>query len=364
MWTVHPRLYHKDTKGRLRVWFVEEENEKFRVFAGLEGAGQKLVAAEWTVCTSKNIGKANEVSPLEQCGKEITALYTKKLDGKYFRHPDCVGPKPTFPMLAQTYSGWNDAWDGPAFNIIKVYCQPKLNGIRCLAKRDGLWTRKGKPIVGQAHIMLALGPLFEAYPGLILDGELYNHELREDLGETLSQTRDGDSSVLQYHVYDWVSAQSYSNRMEFLRMLDRYTTLPIVRVQTHSVPTKLALDSLYGTYLKQGYEGQIIRDAYGFYDEGKRSKNLLKRKEFQDAEFRVVGFEVGKGNYAGLPKRVTLQLPDGREFGAGVKGNKAFLKELLDRTVTTATIKFFAYTPDGIPQFPVAIAFFEGERDV
>ena len=94
----------------------------------------------------------------------------------------------------------------------------------------------------------------------------------------------------------------------------------------------------------------------------KRSTSLLKRKEFIDAEYKVIDIEEGNGNRQGTAKN--LVLIDGktkREFHSNIKGNFEFLRDILDNKEKyigkMATIKFFEYTPDGIPRFPFAIGF-------
>ncbi|MCK4501332.1 hypothetical protein KAU11_12600, partial [Candidatus Babeliales bacterium] len=52
-----------------------------------------------------------------------------------------------------------------------VYSQPKLDGVRCIASKDGLHTRGGKSIVTCLHIEEQLQPFFEKFPDEILDGE-------------------------------------------------------------------------------------------------------------------------------------------------------------------------------------------------
>jgi ATP-dependent DNA ligase len=120
---------------------------------------------------------------------------------------------------------------------------------------------------------------------------------------------------------------------------------------------------MYGRWLQDGYEGQMVRED-GVYQQNKRSKLLMKRKEFLDAEFKVVGVEEGKGNWAGYIKRFILELPDGREFGSGVRGNQELLKALMDKDVPDwATCRYFTPTPDGIPRFPVVTDWGYGERN-
>ena len=65
--------------------------------------------------------------------------------------------------------------------------------------------------------------------------------------------------------------------------------------------------------------------AYEF----KRTKNLLKRKEFQTEEYKVVEIQEGNGNWAGYAKRFILELADGTQFSSGVRGSKTNLQSYL-----------------------------------
>src|SRR5690606_11512046 len=48
-----------------------------------------------------------------------------------------------------------------------------------------------------------------------------------------------------------------------------------------------------------------------------RTDDLLKFKSFEDAEARVVGYEPGKGKYAGMMGAVLVERPDGVRFKIG-----------------------------------------------
>jgi len=135
------------------------------------------------------------------------------------------------------------------------------------------------------------------------------------------------------------------------------------------VPTVFVMDddhcnSLYADYLESGWEGQMLR-RNKVYEPNKRSGSLLKRKEFITEEFKVISVEEGQGNWSGCVKRFVLEMPDGRFVGAGVKGTQKKLKELFesDEKPTWATLRYFTPTPDGIPRFPVVIAWGVGVRD-
>ena len=344
----HSELYKRDSKGAVRVWFIEQEAERYRYVTGI--CGGTLTRSGWTVAVPKSKPTAQL-----QADFEVQSAYTHQLEREYHLViADIDTPRFFKPMLAKKYEGWPG----------DCYSQPKLDGIRCIASAKGLFSREGKPITAVPHIEAALAPLFDADPDLILDGELYNHDLREDFNQISSIVRkqkptEADlikaAEVIQYHIYD-VPSQG------FLPFGDRLKAFPQIGGCIRYVPTQLVnkqwhLDEIYGQYLSDGYEGQMVRLDKPY--EQKRSSTLLKRKEWQDEEFPIVRFEEGIGNWSGMAKAVVCRLPDGREFGSGIKGDQAFAKSLLTSGYNQATIKFFNFTPDGIPRFGVAIKFHE-----
>jgi len=169
--------------------------------------------------------------------------------------------------------------------------------------------------------------------------------------------------LIQYHIYDAsgpaLDEFSFSRRYELSRRCvfaeDASAGSPHLRlVPTHHVLDEGMLDVLYASYLEHGYEGQMIR-LHGPYEQ-KRSKLLLKRKEFQDAEFEVIDIQEGDGNASGMAKVAVLSLGDGRQFKADIVGERNRLREILavkNRLIgKQATIEFFRLTPDGVPRFP------------
>ena len=258
------------------------------------------------------------------------------------------------------------------FSTKTYYSQPKLDGIRCIARADGLWTRAGKPIVSCPHLIESLAPFFKSHPNAILDGELYNHDLRDDFNKITSIVRKTKptsddyveaANVVQYHVYDIGSSRDkFWDRINFI--FDNLKGLTSINlVSTRRITNQQEMDDLYGSYLEDGFEGQMIRENNVY--ETKRSKYLLKRKEFLDAEFDVVSMEEGKGNWSGMTKRFILKLDDTRNFGAGVRGKQDVLKELWDNNITPnwVTLRYFTPTPDGVPRFPVVVDWGFGSRD-
>ena len=367
-------LYTRDTFGRTRFWFMEADGERYRSGYGIVGSEPTFTG--WTTATPKNEGRSNATDAEEQALAEIAAEYTKKQDRGFSTDQDKAGAVEYIePMLAKAFEV--KRLEGQPWIAI----QPKLDGIRCIITMDGARTRNGKPIVTIPHIEAALVPFFVDDPDLILDGELYNHDLKEDFNKITSivrkqkPTQDDISAaarMIEFHVYDVPShVGCYRDRHARIKELTQSTPMFIRSLGTtfvhaaqveHLAPTEgfvIRIQAEHELNLLGGFEGTMIR-LPGPY-EFKRTFNLLKYKDFQDEEFEIVEVQEGNGNWSGYAKRVELKLPDGRLFGAGIKGNQAFAAQLLaekDRYPgKLATVRYFARTPDGIPRFPVVVAF-------
>ena len=369
-YNVLPKLYKRTSAGKVQIWYMEQDGARYRTVSGqIDGA---KVESGWTEAKPKNVGKSNETSAVEQAMLEMNAKYEKKLaQGGYHEDVDSIDEAKFFkPMLAKKYE---DFPGGP------VYTQPKLDGVRCIANKDGLWTRQGKPITALPHIVDALQQFFMDFPNAVLDGELYNHDLRDDFNKIISLVRKKNPSaeriaeaaaVVEYHVYDYPSVGGgFGERYKALvTELSKDTEgSPICIVETLKVYGPGELGDIYGEWIAVGFEGQMVR-LHDVEYEQKRSKSLLKRKEFKDEEFEIVSVNEGEGNRSGMAGFITYRMEDGREFGSGIKGTHEYCKQLLvdaDKYKGgTGTVRFFDYTPDGVPRFPVTVALFEGERDV
>jgi DNA ligase-1 len=378
-----PTIYKRDSKGNIREWRMEldlSDGVRYRTVAGLQD-GQQVTSA-WTVVHGKNVGRSNETSPEAQAIAEINSHYKKKLDVDYHaRVEDIDTPKIFKPMLAKK---WEDRkakidWEEG------VWIQPKLDGIRCIISERGAFTRTGKPITSIPHILEALQPLFDEHPDLILDGELYNHVLKHDFNKITSVVKRQKNSpsdlarsaeLVQYHIYDMPSemTEPYVIRHSLITELIQiaYANVSCIQVvETELCWNEEEVDEAYGRFVGQGYEGGIIRLNAPY--EQKRSNNLLKRKDFEDDEFEIVGFIEGTGNWAGCAKVVVFTIPgvtDGLPFEdlprATVQGSRAYGEHVLANQANyigkQATIQYFNLTPDGIPRFPIAKILHEDER--
>jgi len=248
----------------------------------------------------------------------------------------------------------------------RFFTQPKLDGVRAIAAADGLWSRSGRRITSCPHIELALKAVFDIHPHLVLDGELYHHDLCDNLSSIISavnrRTSELDRSTppTQFHIYDIPSSSGLfserANIIEQMRSFFSESRCPIRVVETSSASTRDELDTHLRIALSNGYEGIIIRNDAP-YVQG-RSGNLLKLKPFDDDEFDILSFEEVRGAASGFAQRVTLRLPDGRTFKANLKCDRSYAKALLTGDFKSATVRHFGFTPNGIPRSPVAVAFY------
>lgn len=354
-----PMLYSRTSTGATQTWEIEIQENKYRVTTG-QVDGKKIVS-EWTVCGNKNAGRANETSPSEQAELEARAKWKKKIESGYNEDPSKIDEMPfTEPMLAKSFDDYAEELKYP------VWSQPKYDGIRCIATADSLKSRGGKTFASVPHIAEALRPLFDQFPDLILDGELYCDKFSNDFNRicslvkkakpTVEDFQESESSI-EYWVYDRVHNADFLGRMDFLiKHLPQGKHIKLV--PTKGVKDRAELDRLYETYMSEGYEGQMVRLNTAY--EQKRSRSLLKRKEFKDSEFEILDVIEGDGNKSGMAASMLFRNYSGQEFNSNIKGNREYLRSLLksksDVIGRQATVKYFNLTPDGIPRFPYVIA--------
>lgn len=247
------------------------------------------------------------------------------------------------PMLAQN-------WDKHRAKInYPCVVQPKLDGIRCLAHREGdtitYWSRAEKPLLNLSH----LDPwcLTWMSDGEWLDGELYNHTIGFQKICSLVKRKQPDTEKIRYWVYDVIVPDTdFANRVPHL---NGYLCL-----------TEADVDKQHKFLVSQGYEGSIIRNLTGYYKHG-RSFDLQKRKDWFDEEYPIVGVVEGKGKFVGCAIFI-LDCPGGRFSctAPGTVGDKQYYFENKELYIgRELTVKYQEKTESGIPRFPIAI----GVRD-
>lgn len=352
------RLYSRRSDGKVQFWEKEVEGGKHRTHSGIEGG--KIVTTKWTVCTAKNVGKRNESKPEEQAVLEALAEHKKKTDKGYKDSLDQIDDSGYFePMLAKVWQEHKDEVKYP------VFVQPKLDGLRLIASKDGLFSRNGKPYASIPHIAEALKPLFKKHPQAILDGEVYADKFAEDFNKICKLARQmkpttndlaESAKYIEYHVYDFPSwPGEFSKRLMGLKkVLGALNDKRIVPVETHVAGTEASVIQWFEKMVEDGYEGLIVRADAKY--ENKRTTALLKYKEFSDAEYEIVDVCEGLGNRSGGAGYIVCKKADGSTFRSNIKGTREFCAKMLknkdDYIGKMGTIKYANLTPDGVPRFP------------
>ena len=268
------------------------------------------------------------------------------------------------PMLAHKLNESKIDWSK------SVYMQPKLDGVRCLFTKDGAFSRTGKQFMNVRHIEDSLREYFKACPWAILDGELYNHDLKDDFEKIISLVRKQKpgtierykaAKMIQYHIYDYIheggeGGLSYANRLDNLTCADIYDNY-VKYVPTKRVATPAMSKVIHQENLDLGYEGSILRTNTP-YKHG-RSWGLMKFKDFHDAEANIVNYEEGKGKRKGTLGKFIMQDDDGNIFGCppGKGYNYADMKCILENIHKymgqRATFTYFERTKAGSYRHPL-----------
>ena len=276
------------------------------------------------------------------------------------------------PMLAYPVS------DKPIDYNKPVFIQPKLDGVRCLIQAKPYadkgvilpivtaYSRTGKEWKNINHILEELVPFFTKHPNVVLDGELYNHDFRDDFEQIISMVRktkpDAEARAksrdnVQFHCYDIVNKRmKFSTRDKWLAV-----NLPesycVQLVNTYQVYSNDSATSMHETNLNDGYEGSIVRinDVY----KCGRSWSLRKFKDFHDAEANIVGYEEGKGKRIGTLGKFLMQDDYGNQFGCppgkghNYKDLAVMLANIHQYMGQRATFTYFERTKAGSYRHPL-----------
>ena len=265
----------------------------------------------------------------------------------------------------------------------QVFIQPKLDGVRCVIQAESdfpgqeslasfsvkAYSRTGKPWLNIQHILDELKPFFFKHRDVVLDGELYNHDLRDDFEKIISLVRKQKPTLVdqhearlltQFHCYDMYSPDfdhNFNIRDEFIMQ-----TIAGKYKYTHTVETTQCLTEsdakvFHTQNLELGYEGSIVRLDTKYQQ--KRSHSLRKFKDFQDTEATIIGYLDGKGKRTGTLGKFIMQDDEGNQFGCPpgkgytYKDLAIMLENIHQYMGQRATFTFFERTKAGSYRHPL-----------
>jgi len=367
-----PTLYKRGSTDAIQQWTIEIDGPKYRTIAGQQGG--KLTITEWTNCEPKNTGRSNETTEEEQALIEAKAKWKKKSEKGYVQSVSDVDKSGFMQvMLAQNYADRVDEIDFDKGVVVS----PKLDGVRCIVNKDGMWSREGKSLLaGSPHIHKILSPLFAADPALKLDGELYQHQFKENFDKIISLVKqqkptpaelEESARLVQYWIFDCVNDHlswntRFVNNQELCRFLQLQPDSTIRMLHNRAVSSPKDIDDAFKKYRKEGFEGAMVRwDICGITYEHKRSKYLLKYKDFVTDEFEIVDILTGRGNKADKAAKAVCKDKRGIIFETNIEGSWHFCEQLLaDKSKVIGkqgTIRYQNLTPkEQVPRIGYLIA--------
>lgn len=282
--------------------------------------------------------------------KELLRRFRKKRDREGYTEAQPT-EVPPLPMLATVYKDHGHKL--PAL----MYCQPKLDGIRCIGSSKGLFTRRNEIISSMPHISSALESL---PPGIVLDGELYSNDL--SFQEILSLVKrdvpltKGINTII-YNVFDIINDNPFQTRFEEYKHICDMIGWPLIPV--HSEPIKKSdIPEMMAKAIENGFEGIMLRDPYSPYESAKRSYGLQKHKSFSTEEYQIVDITCAdRGREQGAAIFV-CKTETGLKFKARPKlslAQRCVVYRNKDSFIGYWTrITYQALTASGVPRQPIA----------
>lgn len=246
------------------------------------------------------------------------------------------------------------------------YIQPKLNGVRmlfqaghCQSRDEHLW-----PIQQFTHIREALAHLPD---DVILDGELYVHgwslqKINSFCSVHPNCTPKPNAHELIYNIFDCFfplhPLRSFAERTHWIQSTLAHLPAPISVVPTHRVTAPLEAEELYTHYRQLSYEGTMYRDSESPYgtqlscgNKENRWTCLLKRKDWQDAEFEIVDYELTVGKHGEQGFKLTCKTESGRTFSVGSGLSHVEMRDyvLAPPIGKFARVRYLALSDQGVP---------------
>ncbi len=350
--------------NRIKQWKISVNGNKIIIEHGFLDA--KKVMHE-QICEGKNIGKKNETTAEQQAQLEAKSQWEKKVKSGYVtfdkinnannNNVNHSSNHPTyFPMLATELNSKIERYP--------CYAQPKLDGVRCIVFQYNdiivFQSRSNTIFQSFPHLLKELKPFFLKHPDIILDGELYHHELGfQKITSIVRKKEHPELFKLQYHIYDIVhNSMMYRDRYELLLSLFKYNHFQhLFLVKTIIVSSNKQMNELHNIYVKEGYEGIMLRNPNGLYKQQIRSKDLIKYKHFKDTDYLIVGHHEGTG---GIPIFECINNEtDKKRFSVNMKCNMDEKREMMENVTQyygkKIIVKYQELSDDNIPRFPVGI---------
>lgn len=380
-----PKLSTLNKNGAETFWEIYVDGDKIHRRSYITDG--KIREFPEITSSPKNVGKKNETNSHQQALFEAYTMWTKKQDQGYkisnglkssnsnsnSSNSKNENTGSVLPMLANKFTERKKHLKLP-FGISR-----KLDGIRVISTFEDsyvkLTSRLGKEFSNLQGIRNSLRSIFKLNPNLIIDGELYSHDLpfNQISGAVRSKKKSDVDDILELWIFDVLPKDNlempYKSRMELLKLFEKSLQKKVKSSNLKFVYYDIcnSLEEVAGfhdRYVNEGFEGAMCRNLDSKYLFKNRSNDLLKFKSFEDKEFEIVGAKAGVGTEEGaivfeckcefgnFDVRPRGSIPRRREM---FENKKDYMHKKLTVRYQPDTNEANRNNSTGIPRFPVGI---------
>lgn len=361
---IYKTLYKRDSKGKLRVWYlvVEGDNKEveIRITSGIYQTPSSIIKNSKQVLPSKVKNAYDRAIGLAD-GK-----HKRKIESGYCKTIEEANSwTPTRPALAKTLY-LDDIEKTFKESDYPLLVDPKLNGVRAMWEKNAsfLQSRYGKNFKRIAGIHHSLVDCPYA-----LDGEIYSHGMMlQDIVHTI-KTKDipNDKDLLKYHVFDMPDRDGTSYKERKLKLLEWYegqsdSLKEIIKI----VSFKLAdnpedIRNYFIECVDLGYEGIMVKTLESEYQWDKRTPHTYKIKPVDDDEFRIVDVVSEEVSGVGSCIIFVCKTEEGKRFAVVPKWSKAqrqsaWYDNRNGNIGKLLSVEYRGESRDRIPLHPIGIA--------
>ncbi len=213
------------------------------------------------------------------------------------------------PPALQLAGKWRAGLD-----VRDYWVSEKYDGVRGFWDGQRLRTRGGETV--NAPAWFTAGWSAESMDGELWAGRGAFEHAQSTIGR--QQADDAAWQRMRFMVFDWPAhAGNFNERLAVLNArIAQAKRLTLQAVPQRRVNDEAQLQALLREVVQGGGEGLMLRRGDSLYRAG-RGDDLLKLKEHDDAEARVVAHIAGQGKYEGQMGALLVETPEGLRFRLG-----------------------------------------------
>ena len=252
--------------------------------------------------------------------------------------------------VSEKLDGIRARWDGTELrtrNDNKIFAPVWFTQNWPKATIDGeLWIERGQ---FELTASIVLSKLTEGKSHLVANSLSRAKTTEDDIAAaSISDKRWADVRFMAFDMP--VAGQPFDSRLNMLNSLVEATLNPTFAVIAQFKLTSIdVLEEKLKQVTQEGGEGLMLHHGNAFYQSG-RSDNLLKVKQFEDAEAKVLAQLPGKGQFRNMMGSLLVETSTGIQFKLGT-GFSEEERQAPPAVGSWVTFKFYGVTKNGKPRF-------------